>query len=92
MQQIYANGGCCFTNRMPAVDPTAVDNVVTAGNVANANPCGMTGGGDCTLATVYFPNQAYRAGFCPCQALAHGTLFPELVSEYPTCVNREASV
>ncbi|MBQ5991639.1 MAG: spore coat associated protein CotJA [Clostridia bacterium] len=46
--------------------------------------------GGCALATVYFPNQAYRAGFCPYEALAHGTLFPELVSEYPTCRNREA--
>jgi hypothetical protein len=48
----------------------------------------MSGGG-CALATVYFPNQTYRAGFCPCEALARGTLFPELVSEYPTCRNRE---
>ncbi len=88
MQQSYANGGaCCFADRIPAVDPTAVENVVPAGSVASER-CGMNGG--CALATVYFPNQAYRAGFCPCEALAHGTLFPELVSEYPTCRNREA--
>ena len=90
MQQSYATGGsCCFTDRAPAVDPTAVDNVVPAGAVSSANPCGMTGGGSCTLATVYFPNQMYRAGYCPATALAHGTLFPELVSDYPTCRNRE---
>ena len=88
MQQPYANGGCCFTDRMPAVDPTAVDNVVAAGTVSSVNSCGMSGGG-CALATVYFLNQTYRAGFCPCEALARGTLFPELVSEYPTCRNRE---
>ena len=91
MQQSYANGGaCCFSDRIPAVDPTAVDNVVPAGSVASEQYCGMTGGGSCALATVYFPNQAYRAGFCPCEALSRGTLFPELVSEYPTCRNREA--
>ncbi|MBQ1632968.1 MAG: spore coat associated protein CotJA [Clostridia bacterium] len=49
----------------------------------------MPGNGGCALATVYFPNQVYRAGFCPCEALSRGTLFPELVSEYPTCRNRE---
>lgn len=91
MQQSYAGGGCCFYNRVPAVDPTTVENVVAAGTVANANPCGMTGGG-CAPATVYFPSQVYRAGFRPCEALARGTLFPELVSVYPTCQNREASV
>ncbi|MBQ6077166.1 MAG: spore coat associated protein CotJA [Clostridia bacterium] len=45
----------------------------------------MPGAGGCALATVYFPTQVYRAGFCPCEALSRGTLFPELVSEYPTC-------
>ncbi|MBQ4423563.1 MAG: spore coat associated protein CotJA [Clostridia bacterium] len=50
----------------------------------------MPDGEGCALATVYFPNQVYRAGFCPCEALARGTLFPELVSEYPTCAAREA--
>ena len=90
MQQSYANGGtCCFTDRVPAVDPTTVENVVPAGTVASENACGMTGGESCAPATVYFPNQVYRAGFCPCEALSRGTLFPELVSEYPTCRNRE---
>ncbi len=91
MQRSYAGGGtCCFTDRVPAVDPTTVDNVVPAGAVSSANPCGMpSGGSGCAPATVYFPTQVYRAGFCPCEALARGTLFPELVSEYPTCRNRE---
>ena len=88
MQQSYANGGCCFTDRIPAVDPTTVDNVVPAGSVASMNGCGIPNGG-CALSTVYFPNQMYRAGFCPCEALSRGTLFPELVSEYPTCRSRE---
>jgi len=89
MQQPYANGGCCFTDRIPAVDPTTVDNVVRAGAVGSENPCGMAGSEGCALATVYFPNQVYRAGYRPCEALSHGTLFPELVSDYPTCANRE---
>lgn len=89
MQQSYANGGCCFTDRIPAVDPTAVENVVPAGTVSAGNSCGIPGSGGCALATVYFPNQAYRAGFCPCEALSRGTFFPELVSAYPTCRNRE---
>lgn len=90
MQQSYANGGTCsFTNRVPAVDPTTVDNVVPAGTVQAGNACGMPGEAGCALATVYFPSQDYRAGFCPCEALSRGTLFPELVSDYPTCRNRE---
>ena len=90
MRQSYANGGsCCFTAQTPAVDPTTVENVVPAGTVGTADPCGMTNGGGCALATVYFPNQVYRAGFRPCEALARGTLFPELVSDYPTCRNAE---
>ena len=92
MQQSYANGGtCCFTDRMSAVDPTTVDNVVPAGAVSSADLCGMPGGGGCAPATVYFPTQEYRAGFCPSAALARGTLFPELVSDYPNCRNREVS-
>ena len=91
MQQSYATGGtCCFTDRSPAVDPTAVENTVPAGTVGSRNPCGMPGTGGCALATVYFPTQVYRAGFCPCEALARGTLFPELVSDYPTCARGEA--
>ncbi len=90
MQRPYANGGtCCFTDTVPAVDPTAVDNVVRAGSVGSENPCGTTDGGCCAMATVYFPNQVYRAGYRPCEALARGTLFPELVSDYPACAGRE---
>ena len=90
MQQSYANGGaCCFSAQTPAVDPTTVDHTIPAGGVAAQNPCGMMTGDGCAPATVYFPTQEYRAGFCPCEALAHGTLFPELVSDYPTCTRRE---
>ena len=91
MAQPYASGGtCCFTDRAPAVDPTTVDRIVRAGEVRSQNPCGMPSGAECALATVYFPSQVYRAGFCPCEALSRGTLFPELVSDYPTCARGEA--
>lgn len=84
MHQNYASGdACCFTGRQQAVDPTAVERVVMAGNVCSDDSCGSSDGG-CALATIYFPSQVYRAGFCPNEALRHGTLFPELVSYYPT--------
>ena len=63
------------------MDPTAEDNVVMAGEVFSDGACGFAPGGGCPLATVYFPNQTYRAGYCPSEALLKGTLFPELVYE-----------
>ena len=85
MVQSYASGNaCCFSSDAPGVDPTSVENVVMAGAVGSQNACGMPGAGSCALATVYFPTQVYRAGFCPCEALSRGTLFPELVSDYPS--------
>ena len=90
MAQPYASGGsCCFTDRAPAVDPTAADCIVPAGTVHAQNPCGLASSEGCALATVYFPSQVYRAGYCPCEALSRGTLFPELVSDYPTCARGE---
>ncbi len=34
------------------------------------------------LAQVNFPIQCYVSGFCPCEALTQGTMFPELVRLY----------
>ena len=79
-------GSCCFPGRQPAVDPVGMDRVVSAGEVCMDDACGempVTGG--CALYTIYFPSQVYRAGFCPDEAYRCGTLFPELVSHYPTC-------
>ena len=82
MQQNYQNGdSCCFTSRNPGVDPTVESNVVMAGEVSSDGACGFAPVGGCALATVYFPNQSYRAGYCPAEALQKGTLFPELVFE-----------
>lgn len=83
MQQNFASGeACCFTGRPNAIDPMGVENVVPAGDVCGAN---RPSDGGCGLASIYFPNQVYRAGFRPREALLHGTLFPELVSEYKNC-------
>ena len=53
---------------------------------------GVTGDDGCAPATVYFPSQVYRAGYCPCEALSRGTLFPELASDYPTCPRGEGCI
>ena len=82
MQQNFQSGdACCFTGRDPGVDPTMENNVVMAGEVSSDGACGFAPGGGCALATVYCPNQTYRAGYCPAEALARGTLFPELIFE-----------
>jgi hypothetical protein len=82
MQQNYQSGdACCFTSRGPGMDPTMENNVVMAGEVTSDGTCGYTPAGGCPLATVYFPSQTYRAGYCPGEALMKGTLFPELVFE-----------
>ena len=42
MQQNYQSGdACCFTGRGPGMDPTAVDNVVMAGEVSSDGSCGF---------------------------------------------------
>ena len=52
---------------------------MVAAGTANTQPCGGWAGDTVTLATIYFPDQDYTKGFCPCEALSNGTLFPELV-------------
>ena len=82
MQQNYqSDDACCFTGRSPGIDPTTEINVVMAGEVSSDGTCGFAPGGGCALATVFCPNQTYRAGYCPAEALQKGTLFPELVFE-----------
>ncbi len=85
MQRNYAVGtSCCFTGKPPAIDPLSAGKVVAAGEACESGSCGCASGGGCALATIYFPDQTYKAGFCPSEALEKGTLFPELVSAYPT--------
>ncbi len=80
--QYATQNACCFTQRAQGIDPLGVDNTVAAGEVCTDNPCPLTESSTCKMATIYFPSQSYRAGFCPNEALKKGTLFPELVSVY----------
>ncbi len=52
---------------------------MVAAGAADTQPCCNWAGDAVTLATIYFPDQDYIKGFCPCEALSNGTLFPELV-------------
>ena len=61
--------------------------ILVAAGTASTQPCSGWDSGICLasaagsnpLATAYFPDQAYLQGYCPCEALVSGTLFPELV-------------
>jgi len=68
------------TGRCPQGCGECAGAVVAAGK-AKALPCEEweLGLGEPGLAMAYFPDQDYREGFCPCEALNHGALFPELV-------------
>lgn len=83
MQNAFVPGEGCSCSGGENVNPLAADHIVVAGDVCGERSCSpeleMCG---CQLATIYFPNQQYRAGFCPNEAMAKGTLFPELVSNY----------
>ena len=73
-------GTCCFDNPGTQINPVCLDNTIAAGSVS-----AYDGDGACFLATAYMPVQTYTAGFCPSDALEHGTMFPELVRPYLSC-------
>ncbi len=69
-------------------EPVCSDSgILVAAGAANTQPCSgwdssvnlTSAAGSIPLATVFFPDQAYLQGFCPCEALNNGSLFPELV-------------
>ena len=76
---------CCFQQCGFQMNPLDVKNTITAGNVCSA--CNISQGVEsaaeeeaaCLLASAHIANQQYLAGYCPCEALAQGTMFPELV-------------
>lgn len=71
------NDRCVSCNLQPPCAATGV--VVPAGEAAN-QPCDSFGAAaQPALAQIQFPIQQYASGFCPCEALQSGTLFPELV-------------
>ena len=61
--------------------------ILVAAGTASTQPCSgwdsgvnlASAAGSIPFATAYFPDQAYLQGFCPCEALNNGALFPELV-------------
>ncbi|MCE5235178.1 MAG: spore coat associated protein CotJA [Clostridiaceae bacterium] len=80
-----AKCGCACTGMCstPAMSPADMENTVAAGMACEA-PCTdiCLEAGACAqnlLAQLVFPIQVYTYGFCPSDALAKGTFFPELV-------------
>ena len=52
---------------------------VPAGSACQSDVCGEATCETQQLATLMMENQEYVEGFCPCEALSCGTLFPCLV-------------
>ncbi len=81
----YASAPNAMSNAMSnAMQPSRMvcdnaDVVVPAGE-ARTQPCDDFSMVQPRLAQIQFPIQQYQSGFCPCEALETGTLFPELVS------------
>lgn len=75
---------CCLESPGVGINPLGVENTFPAGGACAGYCDGMVAEleDECLLATAYMPMQEYRAGFCPNEALACGTLFPELVSTF----------
>ena len=79
-----AKCGCAGTHACStsAVNPAGMENAVAAGMACEApctDICAEVGACESPLAQLVFPIQVYTYGFCPSDALAKGTLFPELV-------------
>ncbi|MDR0841015.1 MAG: spore coat associated protein CotJA [Christensenellaceae bacterium] len=70
-------GGCVGGGSYPC---SSAGSIVPAGEAAyhDCNAFGL-GPSPIPLAAVNFPIQAYESGYCGCDALESGTLFPELV-------------
>ena len=85
MHQQYMTGeSCALAGRV--AEAAMPCGVVAAGEVCSGNVCDFPIRPSCApeepLAMAYVPAQVYCLGFCPAQALAQGTLFPELVSRW----------
>ena len=78
-----ANCACQAAVERAEVDPIETLRTVAAGGVCGSE-CAPSESydSDTVYAAIQFPIQTYRTGFCPCEALCMGTLFPELVSPF----------
>lgn len=72
----------CPCGQVEIDDPQDMMNVVAAGDACESECDNLDMPFDSNLATACVPFQTYRMGFCPAEALAKGTLFPELISPY----------
>ncbi len=78
-----ANCACQVTCETAEIDPVETLRTVAAGDVCGSECAPMEiMDSDTVYAAIQFPIQTYQIGFCPCEALCKGTLFPELVSPY----------
>ncbi len=77
---MYRNttAGCAPCAAMRAGEPES--GIVAAGTACTTDACGpFEESVDQGLARINFPIQEYTEGFCPADALNHGTMFPSLV-------------
>ena len=86
MTQLNCSADCACHTPCTQVETELTDTAlrtVSAGSVCGAD-CATLDAPISTqpLAQIRFPIQSYKTGFCPCEALSKGTLFPELVSPY----------
>jgi hypothetical protein len=72
------NCNCCRCNE-PARSSATVTSDASLVAAGKAHNCFTE---EQELAQVNFPIQSYVSGFCPCEALTQGTMFPELVRLY----------
>ena len=86
MTQLNCSADCACHTPCTQVETELTDTTlrtVSAGAVSGAACATLyTTAGQQALAEIRFPIQSYTTGFCPCEALMKGTLFPELVSPY----------
>ena len=86
MTQLNCSAGCACPSPCTQVETELTDTAprtVSAGGVCGADCATLDAPiSTQTLAQIRFPIQSSKTGFCPCEALCKGTLFPELVSPF----------
>ena len=81
MKQNMCGAQCACTTEI-APEPCEREQIVSAGEVCEADCAGFDLAADGMRAVIQIYPQVYRAGYCPAEALRMGTLFPELASPY----------
>lgn len=73
---------CGCERQNPPDTPSAAPRTVHAGEALGANCMGFENVPEAGIFGLEFIPQTYTTGFCPTEALANGTVFPELASPY----------